>query len=271
MLRDLGGSLLFGVPLVYTMEVWWIGQTSQTGVIAVMVLVGALVASLLRFAVIPDLGGPGALLAGARCAAMSVLVATLFALCIGVLSPGDGIAKWFGTASALGVPLAFGAALGSVLFRQAGRDGEPDDEASSGDGGGGTIDDSTPVRDMSAAVLGALFLALPIAPTDEVPLTASMLDPVRVALVVPVALLTCYVILFATGFLEHRGRQHRGFLATASVVTTTTAIAFLVVTALLLAFGQIDSATPPEWLIRQVAALAPPAVIGAAAGRLAAA
>lgn len=275
LVRDLGGALLFGVPLIYTMEVWWLGQTSSTETLGVMTLVGAAVAGILRYSVIGRLGFPGAMLAGARCAAMSIVVALVIAYAIGVLAYDDGAAKWVGTGAALGIPLAFGAALGSVLFSNAAsRDGDEDPDSEGGGSGDddGSGDDTSLGRDIAASGLGALFISLPIAPTGEVPLIASMLDPVRVLLVVPLALLVCWVILFATGFLAHRGRS-RGISVGRSLSATcaTAGVGLLVTVALLYGFGAVDSATPTEWVVRHVAALLLPSVIGAAAGRLAAA
>ncbi len=268
MLRDLGGALLFGVPLVYTMEIWWLGETSATATLGWMTLAGALVAGAIRYSVIGALRPLGGLLTGLRCTAMSLLVAFGLAIVIGTLAWGDGAAKALGEAAAIGIPLAFGAALGAVLFT--------DDNAR--DVGGSSDRDSddastAPVgRDIAASALGALFIALPIAPTGEVPLIAAMTDTWRVVAAAPICLVLCYVILFASGFLKHRGRTHGpGFTAAASATLVATTVGLAVAAVLLVAFGVLDASSPPSQIVRHIAALSIPAVIGSAAGRIAAA
>jgi putative integral membrane protein (TIGR02587 family) len=282
LLRDLGGALLFGVPLVYTMEVWWLGETSRLAHLAAMTLVGALGAGFVRWVVIDRLRAIGAFFAGFRCTALSLVAALGLASEIGVLDLEASTTKVLGETAALGIPLALGGALGSVLFSSQGRDGDDHDDdagADSGDQSGGsgagddTMEDLTPLgRDVVSGMLGALFIALPIAPTGEVPTIAAMTDTWRVVLAMPVCLVLCYVILFASGFLEHRGRHHGHGLAGALWATsTTTLVGVLSATGLLYAFGMLDAASPASQGVRFVAALSIPAVIGAAAGRLAAA
>jgi putative integral membrane protein (TIGR02587 family) len=260
--RDLGGALLFGVPVVYTMEVWWLGEASNLSTLGVMVLLGALVAGALRWSTIGAIGLPGALLAGLRCAAMSLALAVVLAWLIGELALDDSLAKVLGVAAAIGIPLSLGAALGAVLFRDPGaREGEETDT------------DDVPVgRDLAAAALGALFVALPVAPTEEVPLVAASIDVWRLAALPIACLAISYAILFASGFLAHRGRARDIDLRTAVWATgASTATGLVVAAALLVAFGMLDTASPPAEVARSIAALAIPAVVGAAAGRLAAA
>lgn len=261
-LRDLGGALLFGVPLVYTMEIWWLGETSSLAALGWMTLLGAFVSGAIRYAVIGALGPTGALLAGMRCTAMSLALALGLATVIGVVMVGDTVNLVLGETAAIGIPLALGAALGAVLFRG----------ASARDGAGGSGDSSPLTRDLLASALGALFIALPIAPTGEIPTIASMTDTWRIASSVPVCLALSYVILIASGFLQHRGGLRSSSPgAPVLAVCTVTAVGFLVAAALLFAFGVLDTSSSPTQLVRDVAALSIPAVIGASAGRLAAA
>jgi putative integral membrane protein (TIGR02587 family) len=263
-LRDFGGALLFGVPLVYTMEIWWLGETSKTSTLAYMTLLGALASAAIRVSVVGRLSWLDALLAGFRCTAMSVALAFALAFVIGTLTTEDSATKMMGEAAAIGIPLALGAALGAVLFRDAGdRDG---------DGAGSDIETSSVARDLAASALGALFIALPIAPTGEVPTISSMTDTWRLLAAIPVCALLAYSILFASGFLQHR----RGGVATSVrdaliATSTTTAIGIIVAAVLLYGFGVLDSTVPVAQVIGFIAALSIPSAIGSAAGRLAAA
>ena len=266
-IRDIGGALLFGVPLVYTMEVWWLGETSSTTTLAIMTVFAALAAGTIRFVVIGRLHWPGALLAGYRCMAVSLLLGYVLAIVIGLLTFSDSTAKTLGMIAVLGIPLSLGAALGCVVFanpstRSSGGSDDDDEHASPP----GRV-----MRDIAACALGATFVALPIAPTGEIPLIASMTDVWRAVAAVPVCLVVCYTIVYASGFHESRG----GSATTRSVALWQTivsaAVAIVIAAVTLAAFGVIDTGSTPPEVIGQIAALAIPAAIGSAAGRIAAA
>src|SRR3546814_18515939 len=98
--------------------------------------------------------------------------------------------------------------------------------------GGGDADTSglnPPVADLGATVLGAAFIGLSIAPTDEVPMIASTLDPAWHLVVVAVSLATSYAIVFVAGFSrQDRRHSQQGIFHSSGVETIVTYIAALV-------------------------------------------
>src|SRR3546814_6286109 len=84
-------------------------------------------------------------------------------------------------------------------------DSEGDDVADGGDAD--TRELNPTVADLGATVLGAAFIGLSIAPTDEVPMIASTMDPEWQLVVVAVSLVTSYAIVFVAGF-SRRSEEH---------------------------------------------------------------
>src|SRR3546814_16847115 len=84
-------------------------------------------------------------------------------------------------------------------------DSEGDDVADGGDAD--TRELNPTVADLGATVLGAAFIGLSIAPTDEVPMIASTMDPEWQHVVVVVSLVTSYAIVFVAGF-SRQDRRH---------------------------------------------------------------
>jgi putative integral membrane protein (TIGR02587 family) len=153
-------------------------------------------------------------------------------------------------------------------FLQGGRSGDDDGDGSGGGGGSGT-GLSADVADLGATTIGAAFIALSIAPTDEVPLIASTISPAWLLLVVAASLLISYAIVFAAGFAgqEQRHGQEGPFQRPITETVVCYLIA-LVVSGFLLWVFQRD-VEPPGDLLTRVIVLGLPATVGGAAGRLA--
>jgi uncharacterized membrane protein len=151
------------------------------------------------------------------------------------------------------VPLAFGAALAN--------------ETLSGDEAEELPGRSFPAR-LGVFAIGAVFLAAPIAPTDEVAVLATGLDWVSVAAVLGCSLVVGYLVLYT---LEFRGQSERlgdtSPLRRVGHACTLYAVSLLVAAGLLLALG--DAATEAfSTQVRWSVVLAFPASIGASAARV---
>lgn len=269
--RGFSGGMLFGVPLLYTMEVWWVGgHTAPVQMLMVLVL---------TFAVVLALNVTGGFRGRDDGTAGGILQDSLEALAIGLVSsavvlrvlqeigPGVPPRVMLGKVVYEAMPFAMGVSLARHFLR-GGRvdpDGEDDPKSKA-------IRRVNPtVADLGAAAVGAVFVALNIAPTEEVPmLTAAMPPPWLMALVL-LSLGVTYLIVFAAGFgdVEAR-RQQQGVLQHPLTETLASYLVALVVAGILLSlFQQFNAKDPWTDMLSQIVVLGLPAAVGGAAGRLA--
>jgi putative integral membrane protein (TIGR02587 family) len=266
--RGASGGLLFGVPLLYTMEVWWSGTEARPGR-----LIGVLAAAFLPVFLLNHTGG---FRSSQDSRVSESLMDTVEALALGlVLSLAVLVLLREVTADtptrvALGkviyeaMPFCIGIGV-AKHFLLRGRD-EGDDGPHTRDRNGWT----GTLIDVGATLLGSLFLALNIAPTDEVPMLASAMPPPWLLLLVAASLLISYAIVFVAGFArEDQRRTQAGILQHPVTETVVSYLLALGSAALMLWFFHRLSG-PWHFSVSQIVVLGLPAAIGGAAGRLAA-
>ncbi len=274
-LRGLTGGLVFGVPLLYTMEVWRLGGTAQpwrslVALVVTFVPVVLLVATS-GFRRAPDLTRLDVAIdvvtvLGVALVSVAAVLVLLRRITLGTPPPTMAQMIVFEAA-----PFAIGAAVASDVL--GGASGERQHQSQTTEqgrsrqgregGAGGTV------SDLGAAAVGALFIGLAIAPTDEVPMLAAAIDPPWLAVLIVASLVVTYAIVFAAGFSdEERRRKQTGVLQRPM---SETAVAYLVSLAISAAmlwfFGNLGAGEPAEALSHAVV-LSFPASIGGAAGRL---
>jgi putative integral membrane protein (TIGR02587 family) len=268
-LRGAAGGFLFGIPLLYTMELWFTGLALQASH-ALLLVVAAFVLAYVFVLVIGFRGderpGRWALLAEAVDAlGIAVVVTTVTLLVLDRIGPGDDLDVIAGRIAIELLPVTLGVSIANHLLpRGRSREGDDDDR----DAHAGT---HPTVRDLFAAAAGALLLSLNIAPTDEVRAIAGELSEPRLVIVVLFSLLVSYVVVFEAKVGDQEGRRSsEGLLQTP---LTETLAAYLV--ALLVAGGGawLVGSFPDDpslgTVLAMVVVLGLPAALGAAAGRLA--
>jgi putative integral membrane protein (TIGR02587 family) len=251
------------------MEVWWTGSHTQaTQMFAVL---GALAVTLLilnktaGFRSSPDVRIRDAIADTIPGLAIGLLVTGTVLVLIREITPATPAEQALGKMVYEAVPFCLGVGVARHFLRgrRAGL-GDEDDR--------GEADDDRPVgalADVGAATIGATFIALSIAPTDEVPMIASALGPGWVVAMVVASLLSSYVIVFEADLVGQAGRRSQAGAFQRPL--TETIVAYLValcVAAFLLWVFQRD-AEPTMDFLRRVVVLGFPAAIGGAAGRLA--
>ena len=263
--RAFSGAFLFGMPLLYTMEMWWLGATIETPRLI----------ALLSLAFLANLGL--ASIAGFKrestfrsridqatdAVAVGIIGSAVVLAVLNQIQLTEPLDSLLGKLILQSVPLSIGAMVANTVFSRAlGDKSEATDEKS-------------PLRellnDVGATAAGALFLAFAIAPTDEIPMIAAGLGSLHVAALIVLSLLVSYGIVFASGFdpqKRHPAREHAlqgpvGETALAYVVSLIVAGASLF---LLQRLGAGDSLSS---VITQTLVLGLPACVGGAAGRIA--
>jgi len=259
MARAFGGALLFSLPLFMTMEMWQLGFTADRLRIALLILL-----------MIPVLVGLShycgfeptfdwqddvvdAFVGFAVAFAASVLVLALF----GELQPGTPWDELVGKLALQTVGGSIGALLAEGQFGSRDEHAEEEKENTSHAG------------ELFLMLVGALFLALSVAPTEEMALIANKMGPTRGIALVLFSLVVMHAFVYAVGFRgqadvpEHTSRWSLFLRYTVPGY----AIALLVSLYLQWTFGRMDGAGW-EHVVTATVVLAFPASIGAAAARL---
>ncbi|MGE3268288.1 MAG: TIGR02587 family membrane protein [Chloroflexota bacterium] len=260
--RAISGACLFGVPLLYTMEMWWLGEISRPGhtLLALGVTLGA------TFALVSVAGAhrgswSGKVAHTLLAVAVGAIVATVVLLVLHRLTSEHAPSAILGKIVAQVLPLSIGAALADIIFH-GDRDGD-DETPSSGFW-------AALVNDVGATAIGAVFIAASIAPTEEVPMLAARMDALHLLGLIGLSLVAGYLTVFASGF-DPAAKRDRGHLF--QHPATETALAYLI--SLIVSFGvlllshQVGEGDPAGFVLAQTLVLGLPAMIGGAAGRIA--
>ncbi len=273
LVRAASGGLLFGVPLLYTMEVWWTGSHTKPGqLLAVLALLCIPVLALNKttgFRTSRDVRTADAVADTVEALAVGIIVTAVVLVLLQEITPDTALRSGLGKVVYEAVPFCLGVGV-ARHFLHGGR-ADPDDSATEDDGDGHeeTAALHPTLSDLGATVLGAAFISLSIAPTDEVPMIASAMSPQWLLALVAMSLLTSYAIVFAADFHGQEGRHaQEGALQRPITETLVSYLVSLVVAGLLLWLFQ-RGVRPSADLLTRVVVLGFPAAVGGAAGRLA--
>jgi putative integral membrane protein (TIGR02587 family) len=267
--RGAAGGFLFGIPLLYTMELWFKGL-SISAFHAVLLVVLSLALALAFVLVIGfrDQERPGTLgyvAEAVDAVGIAIVVTALTLLVLGRIGPGDDLDVVAGRIAIQLVPVTLGVSIANHLLPRAGGrvTGEGDRDAER------RVNPT--LLDLFAAAAGALLLSLNIAPTDEVRMVAGELGEPRLVLLVLFSLLVSYLVVFEAEFGDQHGRRRtEGVLQRPLTETVASYVVALLVCGLVtwLVGGFPDDPSPGA-VLAQVVVLGLPGALGAAAGRLA--
>ena len=271
LLRGLAGGFLVGIPLIYTMETWWIGETVSMP----RALVFVAVAYALNLAFVTATGfrgrAPGSrhpLTEALEATGLAAIVAAVTLALLNQIRPDSPLDVVVGRIAVDLLPISLGFSVAHLIL--APRETRLGDDDGDGDPDGERRLPAL-VLDMGAAFAGALLLCIAIAPTEEVPMLATEIPVLYLPLVILFSLGLTYAIVFEA---EFKGRDRRRGTpgpfqrpATETVLAYLTAL--LVCAGVLVLYRQIE--VGQDWFVAyaQVVVLGLPAAIGAAAGRLA--
>jgi putative integral membrane protein (TIGR02587 family) len=276
LVHDLAGAFLFGMPFLYTMEVWWRGNTAGPPRMLLGLLLTYVALVVLEHAASARFDStapwPRALTEAAQALATGLVAAALGLAVIGFLRPDAGLHAIVGRVVMEGLPFSLGVGLADFLL------GEKED-GGHGKGGGksgaGKKANEGVARRMwsraGATALGATAVALTLAPTLEIPLIASGLGYPHLLGMMCASLVISYLIVFASNFVATEGRREHGGGFDAPLVETITSylISLLMAACMLWLFQMLGLGDPPGQWASYVIVLGLPASVGGAAGRLA--
>ena len=200
LIRGASGGFLFGIPLIYTMEVWWIGSYIEPPLM------------------------------------LAVLAATY-----------------------------------AIVFLLNGKEEQNTDNSDTKESTSKKIERNHFLNDVGATLIGAIFIAFNISPTDEIPMLSAAVSPPWLLAIIAASLVISYGIVFAAGFTTQEARiQHEGLFQRPLEETLLSYFVSLVAAAAMLwFFHRLDFSDPWTLWLHQTLLLGFPATIGGAAGRLA--
>ena len=272
--RGLASGILVGVPVVFTVDSWWLGE--QYGPPDSLLMLAF--AYVLTLAAVHWIGFHRGRRRGWQyfadaLEALALGVVALFIIfgALGQIGDEQAPSVALGRIAIAVAPISLGVAVANHLF--AGRDsrvGLADSRPVFTSAGSPDDDWVLTIRELGAGLAGAIFICLAIVPGDELNDIATEVPFRNLPLVIALSLLVSYVVVFAADFSgEWRRRTASGPLQH-PIVETASAYVAAVVAALvaLFLFGHVDAATPPLLIYTKTVLLAFPAAVGAAAGRL---
>ncbi len=270
LLRGASGSFLFGMPLLYTVEVWWIGSSTTPSEMLIALGITFFVVYLLNqsegFRTTVEIRPIDALMETVEAMAIGILCAFVSLILIGRITLETPLNETLGKLVFECIPFSIGVALARSTL-SSDRASRPLRKARPRPTSGGF---DTFLIDIDATLIGALFIAFSIAPTEEVSLLSASLSPLWLLLIMVASLVLSYCIVFLAGLTNQKERrQQPGFLQRPINETLICYLVCLCASALMLLFFQQLSWDDPwqEWL-SDTLMLGLPATIGGAAGRL---
>lgn len=267
--RAFGGAFLFGIPLLYTMETWWIGEYADLWKL-VLFLGLAFVANLglayfAGFKRERTVSASQILDQAIDAVAVGIVGGVIVLLVLNRIQADDPLDSIVGKIIVQAVPLSIGAALAGAVF-------SPGEDRQ---GEGMELPDfhdwKETLNDIGATMIGGTLLCFTIAPTEEVPMLAAQLGFGHELALIGLSLAVGYVIVFVSGFdpqaypAKHPGPLQHPLTETTVAYLVSLGIAFLT----LYLFDQIELGDPLVATITQVLVLGLPTMVGGAAGRLA--
>ncbi|MEH2331654.1 TIGR02587 family membrane protein [Nostoc sp.] len=276
-IRGACGGFLFGIPLLYTMEVWWIGSLAKPQLIMMAIALMFIVVYLLNqiegfrkrryswLAAQTAMDTVEAIAIGLACS-------TFVLLLLRELTPETSLRESLGKIIFESVPFALGVALANQLLGDSensngkGQESDPENSTTKNKG-----DLHATFTDVGGTLIGATIIAFNIAPTDEIPMLAAATSPPWELAMIAASLLISYGIVFQAGFSNQQKRKdQKGIFQRPSSETIMSYLVSLLAGAFLLWFFQKLTFSDPwtMWLDHTLI-LGLPATIGGAAGRLA--
>jgi putative integral membrane protein (TIGR02587 family) len=284
--RGVAGGLMFSLPLLYTMEVWWAGFNAHPWRLAVYVAATfVLLLGYNRFAGLRhDAGMSEVAIESVEEMGIGFIISAAALYLLGRITPGMPPNEIAGQIVVEAMTVAIGVSVGTA---QLGGAGDESGEGDTGDGGddkatrskrGGRAGKAGSARrgepelhfggQMLIAFCGATLFAANVAPTEEVVMIAVEISWVRLLGLAFASLIVGTLILH---YSEFRGAREfvrtDGFGAVVVGSVVTYAVALVASGLILWFFGRFDGVSLYTALA-QVIVLGVPATLGASAGRL---
>ncbi|HYJ79901.1 MAG TPA: TIGR02587 family membrane protein, partial [Longimicrobiaceae bacterium] len=257
--RAFAGAIIFSLPLMMTMEMWWLGfYMGRLQLALLMVLMLPMLVGLDRYSGFEHTSTWGQDVLDALVAyAVAFVAAGVLLYLFGVISLTLPLREVVGKVALQAVPASFGAVLAASQL-----------------GGADPAEQRRRQRagypgEVFFMLAGALFLAFNLAPTEEMVLISYQMTPWHALALAAVSLAVMHAFVYAVDFrgtpaVPEGVRQASIFLR---FTVVGYAVALLVSAYVLWSFGRLQDEAPIVMVMHTVV-LGFPATLGAAAARL---
>ena len=271
--RGAAGAMLFGIPMLMTMELWQLGFYIERWRLFLLLIANIPLLILLahrigfeRTSTVAEACRDATIAYG-----LGIVISAAVLIMLGDIKPHMPLSEILGKIAIQSVPASIGALLGrSQLGGQVGKEeGQDDGEEDEGEG---TVPDEISTsysRELFLMAVGALFLNLNVAPTEEIILIAYKMTPWHALVTICVSIAIMHGFVYAVAFKgtheisEETPWWHAFFRFTLPGYM----VAMLISLYVLWTFGRLDDTGPTQMLMSAIV-LSFPGAIGAAAARL---
>lgn len=279
--RGACGGFLFGIPLLYTMEVWWIGSFVEPvwmlGAIATSFVVIFLINRTAGFRKSSGIRFEDAAMETVEAIAIGILCTLLMLILLQEITLQVPLDEALGKVIFEGIPFTLGVALANQFLSEsesdqpAQSDEQVDISTKQATRSQNTDELNSTLSDVGGTLLGAAIVAFSIAPTDEVPMIASAVSGSWLLAFIAASLLISYAVVFEASFAKQsKRRKQKGLFQRPLGETLVSYLVSLIAAAImLLFFRQLSLSDPWQLWLTFIVVLGLPATIGGAAGRLA--
>jgi putative integral membrane protein (TIGR02587 family) len=262
--RGFAGAYLFGIPLLFTMEMWWIGEYLDRWKLIAFVVVafGANIGLSWAAGFKREYSFAAAVVQAIEVVAIGLVAAGVMLFILDRISIHDPLDTIVGKVVIQAVPLSIGASVANEVFGRPGENPRQGDDEESPDANPWKVF----FNDVGATMVGGIFIGFSIAPTEEIPMIAAGLSFPHLAAVVAFSLIVSYVIVFESEFDQP---QPPGLFQKPLTETILAYVVSLLVSLVVLwLFDQVETGDPVRTVFEQTLVLAVPTTVGGAAGRL---
>lgn len=264
--RGCAGALIFGLPMLMTMELWSLGFYIERYRLLLLMLVNIplLVVLAHRIGFEETSTWREAVRDATVAYAIAIVMSAAVLFLLGIVKLDVPATEMVGKIAIQAVPASIGALLGRSQLG-----GEKDDEPADEEDETESEVITSYGRELFLMAIGALFLSLNVAPTEEIILISYKMTPWHALATLALSILIMHAFVYAVAF---RGAHQlsRGTPRWHAVVRFTLpgyVIALAISLYVLWTFGRLDDAASTQVLMAAIV-LGFPGAIGAAAARL---
>lgn len=263
--RGIAGALLFSIPMLMTMEMWFLGFYMERERLLLLLVLNMPLLLFLSHRIGFERTATWRESARDAIAAygMGVVASALILLLLGVISPDMPPREWVGMVALQAVPASIGALLGrSQLSMQDEEDTDEEEDAPASR-------ETGYLTELFLMAVGALYLSLNLAPTEEMILLAYKMTVWHALSLLIVSLLLMHGFVYALAFKGSHSLEEGTPVWHAFIRFTLPGYVVALAVSLysLWTFGRLDDLATTEAILT-IIVLGFPAAIGAAAARL---
>lgn len=258
--RAFAGALIFGLPMLMTMELWELGARMDRARLILLMLLALplLVGMAHRIGFEPTFDWREDVRDALIALGVGALTCAGVLIVLGVLQPADAPDALLGRVAIQSMPAAVGALLARSQLGETAREGRSDGDDRALGGWAGAI---------FLMLIGAIFLSLNVAPTEEMVLISYMMRPEHGLALIALSLAVMHGFVYALDFRGDAIPDAPGWSLFMRYTLPGYALCVVISLYVLWTFGRLDGLAMQPAMMATVV-LAFPAAVGAAAARL---